>query len=302
MEELCQPTMLGQGGLIAPMTMQATDFGLKNHMIQQVQQSYQYHGLPGDDANKHIDKFLTVTQKMKQNGVPHDVLRLCLFSYSLTHHAIAWFDRLSKNSIHSLEEMVTKFLSKYFPPSMGESSRSITSSSPEIAALTQQIAKMNKNFLRMSQSNQQVNVVNPSYENCGGPHHYFECQAASSFTQGDAYAATGNELEGCLALADLGASINLMPLYIWKKLMLPELIPTCMSLELANRSIAYLVGIAEDVFVQVGKFMLLVDFVFVDYDVNSRVPLILGRPFLRTARALVDVHGEELTLRVGDKK
>ncbi|GKE61552.1 hypothetical protein Tco_1511919, partial [Tanacetum coccineum] len=74
----------------------------------------------------------------------------------------------------------------------GESSRSITSSSPEIAALTQQIAKMNKNFLRMSQSNQQVNVVNPSYENCGGPHHFFECQAASGFTQGDVYAATGN--------------------------------------------------------------------------------------------------------------
>ncbi|GJR44053.1 reverse transcriptase domain-containing protein [Tanacetum coccineum] len=72
----------------------------------------------GDDANKHIDKFLTVTQSMKQNGVPHDVLRLCLFPYSLTHHVTAWFDRLLKNSIHSWEEMVTKFLSKYFPPSM----------------------------------------------------------------------------------------------------------------------------------------------------------------------------------------
>ncbi|GJX58955.1 hypothetical protein Tco_0290345 [Tanacetum coccineum] len=62
MEELRQPTMLGRGGPIAPMTMQATNFGLKNHMIQQVQQSCQYHGLPGGDANKHIDKFLTVTQ------------------------------------------------------------------------------------------------------------------------------------------------------------------------------------------------------------------------------------------------
>ncbi|GJR88458.1 reverse transcriptase domain-containing protein [Tanacetum coccineum] len=111
-----------------------------------------------------------------------------------------------------------------------------------------------------------------------------------------------SELEGCVALADLGASINLMPLSVWKKLMLPELIPTRMTLELANRSVAYLVGIAEDVFVQVGKFTLPVDFIFVDYDVNPRVPLILGKPFLRTARALVDVHGEELTLRVGDEK
>ncbi|GJW86178.1 hypothetical protein Tco_0161518 [Tanacetum coccineum] len=101
MEELCEPTMNGRG----------------------------------DDANKQIDKFLTMTQSMKQNGVPHD----------------------------------------------------ITSSSPEIAALTQQIAIMNKNFLRMSQSNQHVYVVNPSYETCGGPHHYSECEAAGGFTQRDVY-------------------------------------------------------------------------------------------------------------------
>ncbi|GKF61573.1 reverse transcriptase domain-containing protein, partial [Tanacetum coccineum] len=65
-----------------------------------------------------LSKCLTVTQNMKQNGIPHDVLRLCLFPYSLTHHATAWFDRLPKNSIRSWEEMATKFLSKYFPPSM----------------------------------------------------------------------------------------------------------------------------------------------------------------------------------------
>ncbi|GKB09641.1 hypothetical protein Tco_0837953 [Tanacetum coccineum] len=61
MEELCQPTMNGRGRPIAPVNIQATNFGLKNHMIQQVQQSCQYHGLPGDDTNKHIDKFLIVT-------------------------------------------------------------------------------------------------------------------------------------------------------------------------------------------------------------------------------------------------
>ncbi|GKD86106.1 reverse transcriptase domain-containing protein, partial [Tanacetum coccineum] len=110
--------MNGRGGPIAPVNIQATDFGLKNHMIQQVQQSCQYHGLPGDDANKHFDKFFTMTRSMKQNGVPHDVMRLCLFPYSLTHHATTWFDRLPNNSIHSWEEMATKFLSKYFPPSM----------------------------------------------------------------------------------------------------------------------------------------------------------------------------------------
>ncbi|GJW35598.1 reverse transcriptase domain-containing protein [Tanacetum coccineum] len=111
-----------------------------------------------------------------------------------------------------------------------------------------------------------------------------------------------SELEECLAQADLGSSINLMPLSVWKKLMLPELIPTRMTLELANRSIAYPVSIAEDVFVQVGKFTFPANFVVVDYDVDPRVPLILGRPFLRTTRALVDLHGEELTLRVSNEK
>nr|GEV05779.1 reverse transcriptase domain-containing protein [Tanacetum cinerariifolium] len=87
MEELCQPSMNGRGGPITLVNIQAMDFGLKNHKIQQVQQSSQYHGLPGDDDNKHIDKFLTVTQSMKQNRVLRDVLHLCLFPYSLMHHA-----------------------------------------------------------------------------------------------------------------------------------------------------------------------------------------------------------------------
>ncbi|GKA28935.1 reverse transcriptase domain-containing protein [Tanacetum coccineum] len=110
-----------------------------------------------------------------------------------------------------------------------------------------------------------------------------------------------SELDECLALADLGASINLMPLSVWKKISLPELTPTRMTLELANRSVAYPVGVAEDVFVKVGKFHFPADFVVVDYDVDPRVPLILGRPFLRTTRALIDVHGKELTLRVNDE-
>ncbi|GKC35011.1 reverse transcriptase domain-containing protein, partial [Tanacetum coccineum] len=109
------------------------------------------------------------------------------------------------------------------------------------------------------------------------------------------------KLDECLALADLGASINLMPFSVWKKLSLPELTPTWMTLELANRSVAYPVGVAEDVFLKVGKFHFSANFVVVDYDVDPRVPLILGRSFLRTAQALIDVHGEELTLRVNDE-
>nr|GEW01427.1 hypothetical protein [Tanacetum cinerariifolium] len=106
----------------------------------------------------------------------------------------------------------------------------------------------------------------------------------------------------CKALADLGASINLMPLYVWKKLGLPELISTRMTLKLANRAICKPAGIARDVFVSVGKLTFPADFVIVDYESDPRVILIVGRPFLRTARALIDVHGEEMILHDGDER
>ncbi|GJW74540.1 reverse transcriptase domain-containing protein [Tanacetum coccineum] len=108
-------------------------------------------------------------------------------------------------------------------------------------------------------------------------------------------------MDVCLALADLGASINLMSLSVWKKLSLPELTPTCMTLELADRSISRPIGVAEDVFIKVGKFHFPADFVVVDFDADPRVPLILGRSFLKTGRALIDVYARELTLRVGNK-
>nr|GFC97555.1 hypothetical protein [Tanacetum cinerariifolium] len=96
----------------------------------------------------------------------------------------------------------------------------------------------------------------------------------------------------CLALADLGASINLMPLSIWKKLMLPTLNDTKMVLELADRTISKPTGVAENVFVKVSKFYFLADFVILDFVADPRVPLILGRPFLSTAHALIDVYEE----------
>nr|GEU75955.1 reverse transcriptase domain-containing protein [Tanacetum cinerariifolium] len=108
-------------------------------------------------------------------------------------------------------------------------------------------------------------------------------------------------IDVCHALADLGASINLMPLSIWKKLSLLELTPTRMTLELADMSITRSKGVFEDVFVKVGKFYFPTDFVVVDFKADPRVPLILGRSFLRTGRALIDVYGEEITLRYNPK-
>nr|GEW53816.1 retrovirus-related Pol polyprotein from transposon 17.6 [Tanacetum cinerariifolium] len=88
----------------------------------------------------------------------------------------------------------------------------------------------------------------------------------------------------------LGASINLMPFSVWETLSLLKLTPTCMTLELADRSVSKPISIAKDVSFKVGVFQFPADFVVVDFEPDPRVPLILGRCFLKTIRALIDVY------------
>nr|GEV61000.1 reverse transcriptase domain-containing protein [Tanacetum cinerariifolium] len=541
MKELCQPSLNGRGGPIAPIAIQETKFGLKNDMIQQVQNYCQFHGLPGDDANKHLGKFFHVTQSIKVNGVTDDALRLYLFPHSLTHHATAWFDRLPRNSINTFEQMKKMFLGKYFPSSMvtklrneitnfrqspdeslfeawecyklsidrcpnynmlpitqidtfyngltlrhrdtinaaaggtfmkirpkecynlienmtayhndwdtsakrSKSSSSINSSSDtKIAALKAKMAKINKNLMRVLQPSLATlkmfmlqeptklknmfgqlmkmsttsssglrtlsgNTISNPKEDLKGittrrgtaypgptiPTTSSPVVERETETTKDTVHPTNNgstedvqppivltespilnskpvnspiiepvaslvsaprpnqrhsipypsrflltnkdklcdlprtplnehylmvllkklpkklgepdkflipcyflRMAECLALADLGASINLMPLFVWNKLSLPDLSSTCMTLELVDHLISCPVGVAEDVLVKVGTFHFPSDFVVVDFDADPRVPLILGRSFLKTERALIDVFEGELTLRVG---
>nr|GEV44058.1 hypothetical protein [Tanacetum cinerariifolium] len=202
--KLPHPTTV-KGGPIAPIAIQAMNFGLKNDMIQQVQNSCQFHGLSGDDANKHLDKFLHVTQSIKVNGVTDYALRLYLFPHSSTHHATAWFDCLPRNSINTFEQMAKMFLGKYFPPSMVTKLRNeITNfrQRPDESlfeaweryklsidhSLKAEMEEINKNLMKVLQINQQVKAVTPSYETCGGPHSYNDCPAIVGQTQ-NVYAA-----------------------------------------------------------------------------------------------------------------
>nr|GEU72285.1 hypothetical protein [Tanacetum cinerariifolium] len=219
MAELCQPSLNGRGRPIAPIAIQATNFRLKNDMIQQVHNSCQFHGLPGHDAKKHLDKFLH------------------------THHAIAWVDRLSRNLINTFEKMAKMFLGKYFPPSMVTKLRneitnfrqhpdeslfeawecyklsidrypnhnmfSVTQIDTfyngltlrhrdtintaaggtfmkrhlEECSLKAEMAKIKKNLMRVLQVNQKVKAVTPCCETCGGPHSFTNCPATVGQTQ-----------------------------------------------------------------------------------------------------------------------
>ncbi|KAK5836016.1 hypothetical protein PVK06_011753 [Gossypium arboreum] len=103
------------------------------------------------------------------------------------------------------------------------------------------------------------------------------------------------------ALADLGASINIMPYKMFKQLGLEKPKQNRMSIQLTNKTIRFPWGIIEDVLVKIDKFIFPVDFIVLDIEEDSNTPLILGRPFLSTVKAIIDVGTGELTLRVGDE-
>ncbi|XP_062075720.1 uncharacterized protein LOC133779833 [Humulus lupulus] len=105
----------------------------------------------------------------------------------------------------------------------------------------------------------------------------------------------------CMDLCDLSASINLMPISIFKQLGIGEVRPTTVTLQLADRSLAHLDGKIEDVLVRVDKFIFPADFIVLDYEAGREVPIILWRQFLATGRTLIDVQKGELTMRVQDE-
>ncbi|GKD33458.1 putative reverse transcriptase domain-containing protein, partial [Tanacetum coccineum] len=104
------------------------------------------------------------------------------------------------------------------------------------------------------------------------------------------------------ALADLEASVSVMPLSTYLNLGLDELAHTKLTVELADRTVKRPKGIAENVLVGIGKFVFLIDFIILDIPEDIKVPLILGRPFFSTAHAKIDVFKRKITLRVGDEK
>ena len=112
---------------------------------------------------------------------------------------------------------------------------------------------------------------------------------------------TIGEFEFHKALCDSGASINLIPYSVANKLSLGEITPTTVTHQMADRTLAKPEGIIEDVLIKVGKFIFPADFIILDMEEDSQVPLLLGRPFLATGAALIDMQKGILTLRVGEE-
>ncbi|XP_057734382.1 uncharacterized protein LOC130949761 [Arachis stenosperma] len=104
------------------------------------------------------------------------------------------------------------------------------------------------------------------------------------------------------ALCDLGESINLLPLSLAKRLQINEIMPTDVVIRLADKTQKQAIGVVENVLLKVGKYFLPIDFVILDMEESHTHPIILGRPFLATAKALIDVEKGELILRIHDER
>ncbi|GJS08992.1 reverse transcriptase domain-containing protein [Tanacetum coccineum] len=257
----------------------------------------------GETFAEAWDRFKYLLNKCPHHGFS-PLRQIHIFYYSLSQYdqdslnSAAGGNFLTKNTQEALTiiENKSKVQTSRNKPQVISASGSLTQDA-HITSLTKQVEAL----LSLDRP---INSIQNGCETCGGPHHYYDCQAAGGYTH-DVYATSGTYNEGGNTYqpqADSGASINLMPLSIYEKLRIGPLKPTQMTLELANRSVTFPMGIAKDVIVKVEKFNFLADFIIVDFEADPRVSIILGRPFLRTARALVDLYEEKLTLRVGNEE
>ncbi|XP_073017867.1 uncharacterized protein [Primulina eburnea] len=188
----------------------------------------------------------------------------------------------------------------------------------DFSAVTEQLEALNRKIDSMNVNGTAMRLQEIFCEKCGGEHYVKDCQDNGPFYVNEE--APVNQIPPKLkdprsflipymngdvfhkALRDLGASINLMPLSVFRKLGLGEPKTTRMSLQLANRSVKYPHGVIENVVVKVDKFIFPADFVVLDMEEDIEMSLILGRPFLTTGKALIDVQEGKLRLRVDEEE
>nr|GEV74786.1 hypothetical protein [Tanacetum cinerariifolium] len=231
MEELCRPSINGRGGLISPIPIQATDFGLRHHMIQQVQNTNSIHSFD-DMMRKFLSKYFppSIVTKLRNEITkfeqkPHESLFEAWERYKLSidrcpnHNMLlvtqidtfyngltlshrdtinaaggGTFMQKTPEECYELIENMTAHHNHWDTSAIrDETSINISSTSTtESLEIVRQLEMINKNFSEMMRQFQTIKAVDTKCATCGGPHSFIECSAVGGYTQETAYATTGN--------------------------------------------------------------------------------------------------------------
>nr|GEU68242.1 reverse transcriptase domain-containing protein [Tanacetum cinerariifolium] len=338
MEELLQaPTERYREAIVIP-EINADHFEIKANLLELVQVN-PYHGFERENPHAHINNFKRITSTLKFKDVPNDVIKLMMFPYSLEGSARVWENVSKKNDridkiADQISTLVDIFAKKVVTPALVKvvEESCLTCGRPHAHY---NCDDTNSNQPSVCVATGTYNQVAP--QNCASnymaPPGFAPVQNSQNRYADDLllmpeFASTIKSLltnkDKLFELAKIPLNENFSTMLLKK---LPEKLgdpgkflipfdflgmdvsnrsithptPTRMALELADRSITHPKGFTEDVFIKVGKFHFPTNFVVVDFKADPRVPLILGRSFLRTGRALIDVYGEEITLRVNDE-
>ncbi|GJW38422.1 reverse transcriptase domain-containing protein [Tanacetum coccineum] len=333
MAQLLEAPTVGYEDAIVVPEITADNFELKHGLLTLVQNK-QFFGHDKEDPHAHIRYFNKITSTMKFPNVLSTSVKLMLFPFSLEGAARIWLEKEPPRSILTWDDLVSKFINnrqQILPPCQNKQifgmkhHREIFNKDlmkPSTRHGTDSMIFFGHAHIMDFRSYIKLDYIYNAYDSNESKNSMnylsFEISLADALTLMPKFTSTLKNLIGnkeklsemartplnehcsevilnklheklgdpdkflipcdfpgmneCLALADLGASINLVPLSVWKKFSLPELTSTCLTLKLAD---------------------------LVDFDADPRVPLILGRSFLKTGRALIDVYEGELTLRVG---
>nr|GEU85802.1 reverse transcriptase domain-containing protein [Tanacetum cinerariifolium] len=324
MEELLQAPTEGYREAIVISEINADHFEIKMNLLQLVQAN-PYHGFERENPHTHINNFKRITLKFRD--VPNDVIKLMMFPYSLEGAARVWYDKEPPNSILTWKDLVNKFMNQFFPPSKPPTLRM---KSLDLLKDLRRHLERHGNDLRKcldhvvereieettdkEQTNFQgstahiqppvdlipepnvpktlpkPNIPYPSILNDQKLHEKATNQMEKFFQIFQDFYFDISFADTLLSMPKSASTIKSL---LANKDKLFELA----KIPLNENCSAMLLKKLPEKLGDPGKFLI----PFVDFEVDPRVPLILRRSFLRTGRALIDVYGEEITLRVNNK-
>ncbi|GJT50032.1 putative reverse transcriptase domain-containing protein [Tanacetum coccineum] len=318
MEQYMSKTRADYGsGVARPKIEEKDSFELKGQFLKELRENT-FSGSDNEDANEHIEKVLEIIDLFHVPNITVDQLMLRIFPISLTRAQEpdetlyqSWErfkELLMKCPQHYLTEMqelqMLKRPSKKWQNTLKNGIMEyLEEENSTLLYKSRQTTIPFPGLLDYHYCKEEEGNYGPKFVEAYGASHINDTiprkeKDPGSFT----LPCYINNVCFDNALVDLGASVNVMSLLTYLNLGLGELAHTKLTVELADRTVKYPKEIAKNILVGIGKFTFPVDFIILDMPENIKVPLILGRPFLSTARAKIDVYKRKITLRVGEEK